>query len=437
MKMKNMKTMKRAEFFRALLLVGLAGVFTTAATAQNPVVDWDAIATTTIITNGATASNVTKTAPGANTQGGSSLYLAFVHLAIYNAVNAIQPQYQPYLYSLTAPRGSSTEAAVIAAAHRILVNYFPDQQAALDGQYAQSLASIPDGQSKLDGIRVGEVSALTLIALRANDGRGANVPYSYPTNPTPGVWMPTPPPLLAPLTPWVGQMLPFTMTGPSQFLPKSGPPDLGSKQWARDFNETRALGAVNSSVRTPEQTEIGLFWTDHAGQQYARAFRNLATEQKLDIPRSSRLFAMLFTAFADSFIGCMNAKYTFSFWRPVTAIQNADIDGNPDTIQDSSWLPLGVTPNHPEFPANHGCVSGAIAATLRNFFDDRQFSLTVTSSVTNTTHHFQSAADLEKDVFGARIYAGFHYRHSLEQGFLLGHRVVKQMLQQHFRPLDE
>src|SRR5262249_17243245 len=160
---------------------------------------------------------------------------------------------------------------------------------------------------------------------------------------------------LPPLTPWVGQMLPFTMTGPSQFLPTSGPPDLGSKQWARDFNETKTLGAVNSTVRTPQQTEIGLFWTDHAGQQYARAFRILVTEQKLDLPRSARLFAMLFTAYADSFIGCMNAKYTFSFWRPVTAVQNANIDGNPDTTQDSSWLPLGVTPNHPEFPANHGC----------------------------------------------------------------------------------
>jgi len=430
--------MKPAEFRLALLRVCLVVAFLAhAAIAQNPVVEWDAIAATTIITNGATASNVTKTAPGAVTQGGSSLYLAFVHLAIYNAVVAIHPRYQPYLYSLNAPRGASQEAAVIAAAHRILVNYFPDQQAALDAQYAQSLASISDGQSKTDGMQVGEVSALTLIALRANDGRGANVPYSYPTTPTPGVWMPTPPPLLPPLTPWVGQMLPFTMNSPSQFLPKSGPPDLGSKQWARDLNETKTLGAVNSTVRTPQQTEIGLFWTDHAGQQYARAFRSLATEQELNIPQSARLFAMLFTAYADSFIGCMNAKYTFSFWRPVTAIQNADIDGNPDTIQDSTWLPLGVTPNHPEFPANHGCVSGAVAATLQSFFDDHEFSFTVTSTVTNTTHHFQSAADLERDVFGARIYAGFHYRHSLEQGFLLGHRVVKQMLQQQFRPLDE
>ncbi|HXY50326.1 MAG TPA: vanadium-dependent haloperoxidase [Terriglobales bacterium] len=429
--------MQLAGFARALLVIGLTGALESSAAAQNPVVDWDAIAATTIITNGATASNITKTAPGAITQGGSSFYLAFVHLAIYNAVNAISPHYQPYVYSLKAPHHASREAAVVAAAHRILVHYFPDQQAALDAQYAESLAAIPDGESKADGIRIGEVSALTLIALRANDGRGANVPYAYPSVPTPGVWIPTPPAFLAPLTPWVGQMRPFTMTSPAQFLPKSGPPDLGSERWARNFNETKTLGAVNSPVRTPQQTEIGLFWTDHAGQQYARAFRGLAIEQKLDISESARLFAMLFTAYADSFIGCMNAKYTFSFWRPVTAVQNADLDGNPDTIQDPSWLPLGVTPNHPEFPANHGCVSGAIAATLQDFFEDRKFSFTVSSAVTNTTHHFQSARELEKEVFGARIYAGFHYRHSLEQGFLLGHRVVRQMLRQQFRPLKE
>jgi hypothetical protein len=419
----------------ALFVISWLG--STAASAQNPVVDWDAIASTTIVTNGATASNVTMTAPGAVSPGGSSFYFAFVHLAVYNAINAIQPRYQSYLYSLKAPRKASKEAAVIAAAHRVLVNYFPDQQTALDAQYAQSLSSIPDGRSKSDGIAVGEASALTLIALRANDGRGANVPYSYPSVPTPGVWMPTPPPLLPPAIPWVRQMAPFTMTSASQFLPKSGPPDLGSRAWARDFNETKLLGAVNSTVRTPQQTEIGLFWTDHGGLQYSRAFRQLAIDQNLGVSESSRLFAMLFTAYADGFIGCMNAKYEFGFWRPVTAVQNADIDGNPATVQDSTWLPLGVTPNHPEFPAAHGCVTGAVAATLRNFFDDRPFSFTVTSNVTNTTHHFDSADDLENEVFGARIYAGFHYRHSLEQGFLLGHRVAKQMLQKQFRRLDE
>ena len=429
--------MKRARFQRGLLLICFAGIVSSKSVAQNPAIDWNAIASTTIITNGATAANVTHTAAGAVTPGGSTLYFAIVHLAVYNAVNAVNPRYQPYLYTLKAPRGASEDAAAIAAAHRILINYFPDQQAALDVQYDQSLSAIPGGKSKDDGIKVGEASALTLIALRANDGRGANVTYTYPSSPTPGRWMPTPPAFLAPQTPWIGQVTPFTMTSPSQFLPTNGPPDLGSRTWVQDFAETKSLGAANSTIRTAHQTEIGLFWTDHGGRQYAAALRDLATRRNLGTLASARLFAMTFTAAADSFIGCMNAKYTFGFWRPVTAVQNADLDGNPETVQDPAWLPLGTTPNHPEFPAAHGCVTGAVAKILGRFEDDGPLKLTVSSAVTNTSHQFRTARDLEAEVFVARIYAGFHYRHSLEQGFLLGHRVARQLINTQFRPLEE
>jgi len=421
---------------RLVGLISLLLCMAQSALAQNPVVDWDSIAATTIITNGATAANVTKTAPGAVTAGGSSLYLAIVHLAMYNAAVSIRRSYEPYRYSVQAPANSSMSAAVIAAAHRVLVNYFPDQQRSLDAIYAQSLSAIPDGRAKTNGIQVGETSAFILITLRANDGRGADVPYTYPSTPIPGVWIPTPPAFLPPQTPWVGKMLPFTMTSADQFLPVSGPPDLGSSAWARDFNETRILGAADSTLRTAPQTEIGLFWTEHTGQQYARAFRDLATRKKLSVLESSRLFAMLFTGYADAFIGCMNAKYTFSFWRPVTAVQNADIDRNPDTPQDPNWLPLATTPNHPEFPAAHGCVTGAVATTLGNYFGQKPFRLEVTSLVTNTTHQFRTPQELEAEVFGARIYAGFHFRHSLNQGFLLGFRVANHMLRENFRPLD-
>jgi len=429
--------MKHARCQQALLLICFVGISTSILVAQNPVIDWNAIASTTIITNGSTAANVTHTAPGAITPGGSNLYFAFVHLAVYNAVNAVHPRYQPYAYTLKAPTGASENAAAIAAAHRILVNYFPDQQAALDLQYEQSLSAIPDGESREDGIKVGEASALRLIALRANDGRGANVTYTYPSSPTSGRWMPTPPAFLAPQTPWIGQVTPFTMTSPSQFLPTDGPPDLGSTKWARDFNETKSLGAANSAIRTAPQTEIGLFWTDHGGRQYAAALRDLATRRNLGTLASARLFAMTFTAAADSFVGCMNAKYTFGFWRPVTAVQNADIDGNPDTVQDPGWLPLGTTPNHPEFPAAHGCVTGAVATILGRFADDEPLNFQVDSAVTKTTHQFPTARDLENEVFMARIYAGFHYRHSLEQGFLLGHRLARQLISTQFRLLED
>jgi hypothetical protein len=409
----------------AILLVGTAA-------AQNAVIDWDAIASTSIITNGSTAANITGTAPGATTAGGAGIYLAFVHLAMYNAIEAIEGKYQPYFFSLNAPKDASKDAAAITAAHRVLVSYFPDQTALLDSQFAQSMAAIQDGREKMDGISVGESAAATLISMRVNDGRGANVPYSYPGSPEPGVWVPTPPAFLQPLTPWVGQMKPLTMTEPSEFLPP-GPPDLGSKEWARDYNETKSLGSATSSLRTPEQTEVGLFWTEHTAQLYSRTFRQLATEKHLDLASSARLFAMLWTGYTDAFIGCMNAKYAFSFWRPVTAIQNGDIDSNPDTLPDPSWTPLGTTPNHPEYPAAHGCVSGAAASTLTRFFDqETPLNFAVSSIVTNTSHSFATPRDLEREVFNARIYAGFHYRHSLRDGFHLGHQVVQQMLKSFF-----
>jgi hypothetical protein len=178
------------------------------------------------------------------------------------------------------------------------------------------------------------MAAVQLIPMRSADGRGANVPYVYPAGPVAGVWIPTPPAFAAPLTPWVGQMAPFTMTSSSQFLPAEGPPNLLSQQWADDYNQLKSLGAVNSAVRTSAQTDIGRFWTDQTSKQYARALRDLAVAQQLDLFDSTRLFAMVWTGFADAFIGCMNAKYHFSFWRPVTAIRNGDIDGNAATVAD-------------------------------------------------------------------------------------------------------
>jgi hypothetical protein len=232
-------------------------------------------------------------------------------------------------------------------------------------------------------------------------------------------------------------MQPFTMRNASQFLPDEPPPDLRSEEWADNFNETKTLGAINSTIRTPAQTEIGLFWTEHTSRQYARAFRALAVTRTLNTSDTARLFAMVWAGFADSFIGCMNAKYHFSFWRPVTAIQNAGLAANPLTIADPTWQPLGITPNHPEFPAAHGCVTGSVARTLQGFFGTRDVTLVVSSTVTNTTHTFTNTKELEEEVFGARIYAGFHYRHSLVEGFELGHNVVKQMLRHYFRQVHD
>lgn len=401
--------------------LALALLMATCLCAQNVVVQWNSIASTTIITNGKEASVA------------SGAWFAYVHLAVFDAVNAIDHRFEPYLFTTRAPAGASQDAAAVAAAHRVLVHYFPGQQTSLDVQFAMSLAGISDTATNIAaGVAVGEASAQAIINARANDGLLANVPYTPPIGL--GFYQRTPPAFAGPLTPWLGQMTPFTMTDPAQFFPDEGPTPLDSEEWIDNYNETKTLGAVNSTVRTSQQTEIGLFWTEHTGQQYARAFRNLATQKGLSTSDSARLMAMLWAGYADAGIGCWNAKFFFSFWRPVTAIRAGG--GNPALIADLNWTPLANTPAHPEFPAAHGCVTGSVAHALQGFFRTREVTLVVSSTVTNTTHTFTNTKELEEEVFGARIYAGFHYRHSLVKGFELGHNVSRHIHTNYFRRLD-
>lgn len=390
--------------------------------AQNVVVQWNAIASTTIITNAKEAS-VT-----------SGVWLAYVHLAVFDAVNAIDHRFQPYRFTANPPAGANQDAAAIAAAHRVLVTYFPSQQPALDAQFVASVAAISDTAANISaGITVGENAAQALITARANDGLLANVSYNPPVGP--GFWRPTPPAFGPPLTPWLGQMVPFTMSGAAQFFPDEGPDALDSQQWIDDYNQVMTLGALNSTVRTPQQTEIGLFWTEHTGQQYARAFRNLATQKGLGTSDTARLMAMLWAGYADAGIGCWNAKFTFSFWRPVTAIQAGG--GNAALTGDPNWLPLANTPSHPEYPAAHGCVTGAVSTILAGYFGTRKLTFSVDSKVTGNTHTFTSTNDLMREVEAARIYAGFHYHHSVIQGRVLGLKVGNQVVQRYFRRVHE
>lgn len=412
-----MKTVFR---FAPALAVALLAAAT--LNAQNVVVQWNAIASTTIVTNG-------KASPAA-----SSVWFAYVHLAVFDAVNAIDHRFEPYLFTSKAPKGINKDAAVVAAAHRVLVNYFPAQQASLDAQFVSSLAAIPDSAANvLAGANVGEASAQVLIAARANDGLLASIPYTPLAGP--GFWQPTPPAFGPAATPWLGQMVPFTMTNAAQFFPEEGPPALDSQQWMDDYNQVKTLGGLNSALRTPSQTEIGLFWTDHTGAQYARAFRNLITQKGLSTSDSARLLAMLWTGYADAAMGCWNAKFSFSFWRPVTAIQAGG--GNPGLTADPTWLPLGTTPSHPEYPAAHGCVTGAVATVLAGYFQTSHITFSVNSLVTNTTHTFTSTDQLVSEVEDARIYAGFHYHHSVVQGKLLGKKVAHQLMRRYFRHVED
>lgn len=402
---------------RFTLSLAITLLLAASLSAQNVVAQWNAIASTTIVTNA-------KEVPGA-----SGVWFAYVHLAVFDAVNAIDHRFQPYLFTANTPAGANKDAAAVAAAHRVLVNYFPLQQIGLDAQFAASVAAISDTPANISaGIAVGECSALALIAARADDGLLANVRYTPLTGP--GFWLPTPPAFGPPVTPWLGQMVPFTMSSAAQFFPDEGPYALDSQQWIDDYNQVKTLGALNSTVRTPQQTEIGLFWTEHTGQQYARAFRNLATQKGLETSDTARLMAMLWAGYADAAIGCWNAKFAFSFWRPVTAIPLGG--GNPALTADPNWLPLANTPSHPEYPAGHACVTGAVSTILKRYFGTPSLAFSVDSLVTHTTHNFTSTSDLMHEVENARIYAGFHYHHSVIQGRVLGLKVGNQLVQRYF-----
>jgi hypothetical protein len=407
------------------LTIWLALMLPSGAQAQNVVSQWNDIAITQ-----ARAS----TEPGATSAGATSLYVAYVELAVYNSVVGIEGRFQPYEYTVPAAKDASPEAAAVEAAYRVLLHLLPDRADALTAAYDLSMAAIPDGPSKTDGQSAGLFSANALISLRAGDGLGVPWPYTYPSTPEPGVYIPTPG-VTSLVTPWAGQMRPFTFNNPAQFLPDEPPPPLKSREWAEDYNQVKSLGALDSTVRTPAQTEIGLFWTDHTTTQYGRMLQLLATQENMSLLDSSRLMAMSFTSLADAYIGCFNAKYHFSFWRPVTAIRNGDIDGNGLTVADPAWTPLGSTPGHPEYPAAHACLTGSLANTLEQYFGTPKVHLTVSSAVTNTTHYFQNVYELESEVEGARIYAGFHYHHSLVQGFLLGHKVSQNVTANYFAPV--
>ena len=415
--------------FRVIGLI-LGIVLASESFAQNPIADWHAVMESSVASTG--RKNVV-----------ALPYFAYVDVAMYDAVNSIDERFQPFAVDVHAPRGASKDAAAASAAHDVLTHYFPAQAATFDAALANSLAAIPDGQSKTDGINVGKAVAAQWLTLRDGDGLEAAIVYTPGHGP--GIWEPVPtypaPPPNTPPAPvgvWMRQFKPFALHSADQFLGDTQPPlALTSEAWARDFNRTKDFGAHDSVVRTASQTEIGLFWTDNAAAQYSRAFRGLIASQGLDTAASARLAAMYSVAASDAGTACMNAKYHFAFWRPYTAIHDADTDGNPGTTADPNWIPLAVTPGHPEYPANHGCVTEAVMDALTEFFDTDEIPFSVTSNVTGTTHNFSSFEDVVREVDDARIYGGMHYRNSVRQGNRLGRWVTEYILARNFKEQDQ
>jgi hypothetical protein len=400
------------------LTVSLMLLLPAASRSQNVVADWDAIALNTIV------------AVGLKPPSSAPDFFSYVAVAEYDSVNSIDHRHRPFAVSVAAPRGASIDAAVIASAHDVLVHYFPLQQGALDADEYASLGALQNSQAKANGKSVGENVAARWIAMRANDGLEAPIVYTWGSGP--GVWQPVPP-FPPPATPWLASFTPFTYASASDFLGTiEPPPSLSGFIWTADYNLTKAFGALNGSLRTPAETEIGRFWSDHPGAIYSRALRLMISEQKLNTAQSARLAAMQYVSLADSLVACFNAKYHYAFWRPYTAIHNADTDGNPNTVADPNWLPLVTTPGHPEYPAAHGCGTEAVAIAVRTFFHTDHVHYQAMSAVTGTTHDFQHLSDLVIEVDLARIFGGMHYRHSVLQGNVMGTAVACHVLRSHF-----
>ena len=400
-----------------------------AAPGDNAVVHWNEIALQII------TSDSSKGTPSA-----ASLYAAITQVAVYDAVMAVAGTHEPYAFDGDAP-GASIDAAVATAARDVLVHYFPSSSATLDGEtgaYTAALAAIPAGPAKDDGIAVGHGAAQAIIALRANDGRTATV--AEPPNGTePGEWRRTGTNPAAPaVTPYVGQVTPFLVDSPEQFRPK-GPNRLDSHAYAVEFERTRLYGAKTGSLRDDDQTEIALFWTENTLRQYNRALRVLAGDLGLSVVDSARLFAMTDVPAADAMITCWNTKYHYLAWRPVTAINAADTDGNPLTTKpEQTWEPLSPTGLHPEYVSGHACLTGAITRGLSEFLGTKDINFTMTyvgpfGGI--EPHFFATIDDLRSEVEDARVFGGDHWTSGGVDGTILGDDLAKYVLHSYFEEI--
>jgi hypothetical protein len=355
--------------------------------------------------------------------------LAIVQAAVYDALNAIDGRYGPLYYQSSIAGPTSQEAAVAAAAHQALVGLYPDYETALNDALAVRLAGIPAGAAKDNGIALGYNVANQMLARRASDGW--DVGYDYAGSAEPGKWRPTPPNYLPGLAPQWGALHPFTLPGTEEFRP-GPPPALNSPEYAAAFNEVKLLGAANSTTRTPDQTQIAVFWSDYPGATAAPPGKwnliaqTLAAQQQNTLADNARMFALLNLALADAGIVCWDTKYTYEAWRPEDAIHWADVDGNPDTLADPDWTPLLTTPSFPEYTSGHSTFSGAAAEVLVLFFgtDDLDFEIAAGFGVLpGVMRSFDSLSEAAQEAGLSRIYGGIHFAFANTSGLSSGQAI--------------
>lgn len=354
--------------------------------------------------------------------------IAMAHVAMFDAINAIERRYQPYLIQVPTGGTVSKEAAAAAAAGTVLAGINPQTQAEMKAILATYLANIPDSAEKAEGIKLGEAVAAKVLEARAYDG--SSTADSYRPNAKVGVYIPTAP-TWAPQWPGVK---PFAMTSGSQFRP-AAPVALTSKEWATDFTEIKELGARSATKRSARQTEDARFWIVSGGNIYYPIVRALYDAKKPNLLDGARMYALMAVARADSMIAVFDAKYHYNFWRPVTAIRNGDTDDNAATERDASWQPIGDTPMHPEYPCAHCILAASMTGVVEALFGSADVPEVATTSpvLPGVTHRWTNMRALDTEVAEARIWAGFHYRFSTRVGQDMGRKIgdyaVKSVMQ--------
>jgi hypothetical protein len=428
--------------FRTALLVPIVAASMVTPLWADEVLNWNEMLFRVTLIAGTSASNTTRPA-------------AIVQASVFDAVNGIARRYTPVHVPPAGPAGASQEAAAAKAAYTALVALYPAQKAALDARLAVSVAELGARESPgavASGLAWGETVANAILTWRNSDGfTPAPPPFVGGTGV--GVWRPTPPAFAPGASPQLAYMTPFVILAPSQFHP-AGPPALTSARYAADFNETKTMGSAASSLRTADQTEFAWFWAASTGSfMWNTVARSLIADRERDhgdwddrrgdwddrhgdrVDRRSltlgnaRLLALLNLAMADSTIGCWEAKYSYVFWRPVTAIPLAADDGNPATAADASWAPLFATPAHPEYPSGHSCNSGAAAVILANEFGERTQFTVENDLMPGVTRSFRSFSAALEEVKNARIFAGIHFRSATDDGQALGTKVADYVLE--------
>jgi hypothetical protein len=356
----------------------------------------------------------------------TALHVAMVHGAMYDAVVSIAGKYQPYLGPLEADPTASKAAAAATAAHDVLANLYPDQAADLQTKLDTSLEAVQDGAAKDAGVAVGQAAAAQMIAARDGDGRGGDRTLTYGEGP--GDYRPTPPNFSEFGAPWLADVTPFLAEDIASYR-TAGPFALDSAEYAADFDEVKEKGALEGSTRTPEEDALVAFWVTPLGQ-WSAVERALATEKGLDIVEAARLFGISGLAMGEAFIATWNEKYHWMFWRPVTAIHEADTDGNDATEADPDWVPYvdGLTPPntppYPDHPSGWNTYTGAIVGAMQEYFGTDDMPYTVASPNADAPKSFTSFSEGLKDGVDLRVLQGIHFRHGDEAGVEVGQKAA-------------